>query len=61
MWARNKGAAFRTCMIMAMALAGLALMMIVSQAMMRNQQPMQPQPMGQMPQQTNPQGWGRTA
>lgn len=33
--------------------------MIVSQAMMRNQ--MQPQPMGQMPQQTNPQGWGRTA
>lgn len=31
-WARNKGAAFRTCMIMAMALAGLALMMIVSQA-----------------------------
>lgn len=31
-WARNKGTAFRTCMIMAMVLAGLALIMIISQA-----------------------------
>lgn len=43
------------------AQTGVSKQMIVSQAMMRNQQPMQPQPMGQMPQQTNPQGWGRTA
>lgn len=43
------------------AQTGVSKQMIVSNAMMRNQQPMQPQPMGQMPQQTNPQGWGRTA
>lgn len=43
------------------AQTGVSKQMIVSQAMMRNQQPMQPQPMGQMPQQTNPQGWGRTS
>jgi hypothetical protein len=43
------------------AKTGASKQMIVTQAMMRNQIPMQPQPMGQMPRQTNPQGWGRTA
>ena len=43
------------------AQTGVSKQLIVAQAMMRNQVPMQPQPMGQMPQQTNPQGWGRTA
>lgn len=41
------------------AKTGASKQMIVSQSLMRNQMP--PQPMGQMPQQTNPQGWGRTA
>lgn len=41
------------------AQTGVSKQMIVSQAMMKNQMPQQP--MGQMPQQTNPQGWGRTA
>lgn len=40
------------------AMTGVSKQMIVSQAMMKNQMP--PQPMGQMPQQTNPNGWGRT-
>lgn len=43
------------------AQTGVSKQIVVSQAMMKNQQPMQPQPMGQMPQQTTPQGWGRTA
>lgn len=44
------------------AQTGVSKQMIVTQAMMKNQMHMQPQqPMGQMPQQTNPQGWGRTA
>ena len=38
------------------AQTGISKQTIVSQAMMKNQIPM-----GQMPQQTNPQGWGRTA
>ena len=41
------------------AQTGVSKQMIVTQSLMRNQ--MQPQPIGQMPQQTNPQGWGRTA
>lgn len=41
------------------AQTGISKQMIVSNAMMANQ--MVQQPMGQMPQQTNPQGWGRTA
>ena len=41
------------------AQTGISKQMIVSNAMMTNQ--MVQQPMGQMPQQTNPQGWGRTA
>lgn len=41
------------------AKTGASKQMIVSQSLMRNQMPQQP--MGQMPQQTNPQGWGRTA
>lgn len=41
------------------AQTGVSKQMIVSNAMMANQ--MVQQPMGQMPQQTNPQGWGRTA
>ena len=43
------------------AQTGISKQMIVTQAMMKNQMPQQPQPMGVMPQQTNPQGWGRTA
>ena len=41
------------------AQTGISKQMIVSNAIMANQ--MVQQPMGQMPQQTNPQGWGRTA
>jgi len=41
------------------AQTGISKQMIVSNAMMTTQ--MAQQPMGQMPQQTNPQGWGRTA
>ena len=41
------------------AQTGVSKQMIVTQAMMKNQQGMAPQ--GAMPQQTNPQGWGRTA
>ena len=43
------------------AQTGVSKQIVVSQAMMKNQMPMQPQPMGQMPQQIKPQGWGRTA
>ena len=42
------------------AMTGVSKQMIVSQAMMKNQMQQQPQPMGQMPQQTTPNGWGRT-
>ena len=43
------------------AQTGVSKQIIVTQAMMKNQVPQQPQPIGAMPQQTTPQGWGRTA
>lgn len=45
------------------AITGMSKQNIVSQAIMRNQQAQaqNQKPLEQMPQGTNPQGWGRTA